>query len=792
MEYFENKTRFMEKVKKSIADFDEVLISKAWDFASQAHQGQGRDTGEAYFNHPIGVALTLLDIRCDTATIAAALLHDVVEDTEVTVEEVKRAFGIEIGSLVDGLSKLANLDNAPEEAWHKERRRRSNLRKLFLSISKDPRVAIIKIADRLDNISSLGALDEQRRKRIAKESLDVFALLAEALGLGILQRRIQELAFKHLFTQIYQMIEKRINEKKQVFESTQADAITRTEDALEEAKITGMVYGRQKEIYGIYSKMKAMDLEFDEVYDLIGIRIIVDSEEDCYKVAHVIDRLGVVIKYDDYIIKPRGRLRYQSLHKVIRYVPGGQLVEFQIRSQAMHEHAEYGPAAHWVYKLGKGETLDPSTLNQISNLRDSLKDLGKLLEDPDGFLMQSESIEEEIGVELTTSEITVFTPEKDIISLPSPSTPIDYAYRIHTMLGHECVGAMVDGKRVPLDFELQDGNEVKILRKKGSRPKPYWIIEGKVRSASGKQKVRAYFRKQERPKLVGFGREISDKLMNRISGFDVTQDELIQYFSNLNFWAENPTEEFFLAIADGRIPAERFERIAGKIYFEKQLLSLGCDKGFATDICHWLTVNKGISIADEDELCLAIIRKEISPELLNSAILSIKDRIDGSDFLIPIESSNIESELKSGLLAKTAKCCFPIPGDKIKGYVTVNSGITIHHINCPDFHSIKSKERILNNIDWTSLDLDNTSRFSSELIIWLYGADTETYKSIQDLIVRKRHEVIRQLTLLGTTKNGYTQLRMIVDVKNLSSLNNLKSDLRKLANVFNVKRSIED
>ncbi len=460
MDYYQKKERFIERSRTVISNCDENLIAQAWDFSKQAHIDQRRKSNEPYFSHPVGVANILLSMDCDSETIAAALLHDVVEDTDIKLEEIRQKFGNDVANLVDGVTKLTPLDRPPQKIWQSEDVRRANIRKLMLSIADDPRVALIKLADRIHNLTTLGALPEDKRFRIASETLSVFAPIAEALGLENFRSRLQELAFQHLEPEIYLEIKKSIEEKGPEFDEVRRIALERIRAELERNNITAETYSRRKEIYSIYNKMLQLKSDFDEVYDIIGIRVVVNSIEDCYRVKFVIDQMGQEVKYDDYIWRPRQPLGYQSIHKVILDSGSQALIEVQIRTEEMHKQAERGSASHWIYKLGK--SADSVLMERVSYLRSALESLSEALlniEEDD----TTENVIEQLNVDGLAPRIHVYSPQGDIISLPIGATPIDFAYHIHTDLGHECIGAKVNGIYVSLNHELKDGDSVSIL-----------------------------------------------------------------------------------------------------------------------------------------------------------------------------------------------------------------------------------------------------------------------------------------------------------------------------------------
>ncbi|CAG1014192.1 GTP pyrophosphokinase [Anaerolineae bacterium] len=788
-----NKQKFLEAAKSAIAHCDEDLISRAWDLARDSHIDQKRESGESFFSHPVGVAFALLDINCDSCTIAAALLHDVVEDTSVGINEIEQRFGKEVAALVNGLTKLAPLDTPPPQVWTSEKSRRDNLRKLFVSIADDPRVAAIKLADRLHNLASLGALAEDRRLRIARESLDVFAPLAEALGLGIFQSRIQDLAFRYLEPDIYKELESKIQERRVHFETVQALAIEQIEDAMDAAGIKGDVHGRQKQIYSIYCKMKALDLDFEDVYDIIGIRVIVGSEEDCYRTKYVVDQLGKEVKYDDYIDVPREPLGYQSLHKVVIDSPGGVLIEVQIRTHEMHERAEHGAAAHWVYKIVGKSKPDSILIKRIAELREILATLGDSVADAqsDTASMSLEELFEAIREEGLAARIQVFTPNGDVVSLPAGATPIDLAYHIHTQLGHECIGAKINGKSVPLDYKLKDGDTVEILKRRGSSPKLGWLAEGKVKSSRARQKIRQYFRDQERPEAITYGRKIVQQRLRSLREYSIELQDVLDVFIQMETGSGKPTSEgLYLAVAEGRISIDRFNKIIGRLLVERSLAAKSLPRDSTRNLARWFA-SKGVISGDADEtLFLGIAEGDISRQQLDQAIYELSAQ--STDQQAIVLTPQPIGQAKSGhMLATLAQCCYPVPGDAIVSYVTIGYGYKVHRATCPNVLMPSRQDRTQNGINWQDLGLSLKTGFQSELFVMLSESNPEIDRKIQET-TSKAKGVIRAFTPMGTSKKYLSQIRLLIAVNDLQHLNQIRERLRQLREVLDVRRSFDD
>lgn len=788
MDIYPNKQRLLDMAREAILNFDEELVSRAWDFSKTAHGDQPRTSGQPYFSHPVSVAYTLItDVNCDTPTIVAALLHDVVEDTSTTIKDIERQFGSEIAGLVEGVTKLAPLDTPPLKAWTTERSRVENLLKLFVSIKDDPRVALIKLADRYHNLITLGALSIDRQRRIAEESLQVFAPLAEALGVGVLQSRIQDLAFRHLEPKIYKELAEKVEERREVFGTVQELAVELLEHELDKEKISAVVYARTKEIYSIYRKMTKMDLDFEGVYDIIGIRALVDTKEDCYNVKSVVDRLGSEIKYDDYIDTPRNAMGYQSLHKVIIDKPGGTLIEIQIRTHEMHDRAERGPAAHWIYKMG-GASSDPFLIKRVGYLREALEYAIENRDDIGSF----EEILEVIRETGLAPRVNIFTPGGDIVSLPQGSNPIDFAYRIHTQLGHECCGAFIDGRNVGLDYVLKEGDTVEIVRRKGGGPKLEWLMEGRLKTPGARHKVRQYFREQKRPQMIIYGKNITRKRLRTLSEqkLDIKNivPELIRDYFN-----EKSEDDFYVSLAEGRITDAKLSKHLGQVVVMRLLPSeiLSNKKQrqeFINDLVRWLEKNNRINSDKEDAFFRTVGTGSVPAKFITEAIQQLTSTGLSSNDEVRERASS--PSVDYDLFAHTAQCCFPIPGDAIIGYVTVGSGLTIHRVSCPNVLSAHRQSRLV-DIDWpTFTESISSMLFSAELFIIFAGNDATTYRKIEEAVLKTKG-VIRELAPMGSSKL-YSQTRLVVNVRDAIHLGAIKGRIMQIGDIFDVRRGLDD
>ncbi len=783
-ELFPPKEKFLDEAKDKIPAFDENLVSLAWDFSKDAHVKVRRETGETYFAHPVGVARILLNVRCDSVTIASALLHDVVEDTDVEIKTIEEKFGHDVASLVDGVTKLARFDE-PNKLG------RERIRKLFVAIVKDPRVALLKLADRIHNLTTLGALPEERQRKKARESLAVFAPLAEALGLGAFQLRIQDLAFYYLEPETYRNLAKKLREKWDEFTKFGEEAVATIEDALEKEGISANVYRRQKEVYSTYRKMIDYGLELDEVYDRFGIRIIVKNVKDCYLAKYVVEQHFQEVKYDDYIGNPRGPLKYQSLHAIVRDKQN-HLIEFQIRDEKMHEHAERGSAAHWIYKVG-GSNPDPDLIQRINILRDTLETLIE-----EGDISQDEFIKS-LREDGLSDYICVFSPQGKAISLPIGSTPLDFAYYIHTDLGNECRGAKVNGKLVQLDYELSDGETVEII-KGGQGPSIYWIQEGKVRSNRAIQKVRKYLRDQKRAEMIAYGRNFLDKYLKILHDFQVDIQDLVDAFAQSNILNEPTEENLFLAIAENRIKNEwrhgraldrQLDKAIGEIAVKRRLAknSVPFNKQIIQDLVKWFTDSNMLPIDREDSLYMEIAEGKISIKHLNQAI---QELITSTSMLPDISTAQkaIENRSKShSLFFHPAHCCYPVPGDSIVGFVTKGQGLAIHREICPEILVPERKDRIL-TYSWEDLGTIDGSMFSGKLLLTLASSDTKVFEKLQKAVTRAKG-VVREQVAKDPSKRPL-RMSLIVDVNSTKDLQSILTWLRQIEDVIEAKRALDD
>jgi len=469
----------LDKIKLYMDNPDLAMVEKAYKYADDAHDEQYRVSGEPFVEHPLGVAIILADLELDIVSIVASLLHDVVEDTGISSEEIEREFGAEVAHIVDGVTKLTRMQFKTKADQQAE-----SLRKMFVAMAEDIRVVLIKLADRLHNMRTLNYLKKEKRKEKSKETLEIYAPLAHRLGMSKIKWELEDLSFRYLKPEIYYEVSHKIQANRKQREKDIKEAIETLKSTLKNHDIEADIYGRPKHLYSIYNKMKRKEVEFDEIYDLTAVRVLVENVKECYEVLGIIHEIWKPMpgRFKDYIAMPKSNM-YQSLHTTV-IAPNGDPLEVQIRTYEMHKTAEYGIAAHWRYKEGKvGDEKFEEKLSWLRRLLEWQKDL----QEPQEFM-------ETLKIDLFEDEVFVFTPEGDVVSLPRGGTPVDFAYHIHTEVGHRCVGAKVNGKIVPLEYKLKNSDIVEILTsKKSNGPSRDWLKFVKTKKA--KENIKSYAKK---------------------------------------------------------------------------------------------------------------------------------------------------------------------------------------------------------------------------------------------------------------------------------------------------------
>ncbi|MGE5607309.1 MAG: RelA/SpoT family protein [Bacteroidota bacterium] len=619
----------LQKLGEAKSETDLAKIRSAYEFASQAHQGQKRESGEEYIQHPLEVAAIVHELGMDTTSIIAALLHDVVEDTPIEGEEITKKFGSEVALLVDGVTKLSRL-----AFQNKQEQQMENLRKMFLAMTQDLRVIIIKLADRLHNMRTLKHLPLEKQKNIARETLEIYAPLTHRLGMWKIKWELEDLSLRYLDPEAYYDLVNKVAKKRQEREGYIAEVKKTLERALTEMEIKAEVQGRPKHFYSIFEKMQEQGKDFNEIYDLMGLRVIVSTVQDCYEVLGIVHTLWKPIpgRFKDYVAMPKSNM-YQSLHTTL-IGPNGEPLEIQIRTWEMHRTAEFGIAAHWIYKGGPDD----------KELRDKIAWLRHLIE-WQGEMRDSEEFMETLRIGLFMDEVFVFTPQGDVKNLPAGSTPVDFAYSIHTTLGHQCIGAKVNGRLVPLDYQLKNGDIVQILSSKGSTgPSRDWLQF--VKTSKSKNRIRQWLREQNREENIQIGRELLEREIKK-QGVDFQEsarvEQLNEASKKLGFMN---LDDLLAAIGDLKVTPSQ---VLSKLGVEKE------------------TAKPAIPETDEKR----------------------RSRRPGQG----IRVKGVEN-----LLVRFSKCCNPVPGDPIIGFITRGKGVSIHRMDCPNILT-EEKERII-EVEW--------------------------------------------------------------------------------------------
>ncbi|MCI7110244.1 MAG: bifunctional (p)ppGpp synthetase/guanosine-3',5'-bis(diphosphate) 3'-pyrophosphohydrolase [Megasphaera elsdenii] len=699
-------------------------VTKAYHLAEEAHKDQRRVSGEPYILHPLAVAQILADMKIDTTTITASLLHDVVEDTSYTLDDLKKMFGKEVAFLVDGVTKLSRLNYRT-----KEDQQLNSMRKMFLAMAKDVRVVVIKLADRLHNMRTLRYMRSDKQKRIAQETLEIFAPLAHRLGIFNIKWELEDLSFRYLEPDKYYDLVEQMKQKRHVREEIVNEAIDVLKKALDEAHIHCEINGRPKHFYSIYKKMKKDNRDLSQVYDLFAIRVIVDDVKDCYGVLGIVHSLWKPLPYrfKDYIAMPKPN-NYQSLHTTV-IGTRGQPVEIQIRTWEMHRIAEYGVAAHWRYKEGNQTANKDAFDEKMGWLRNLLE--WQDTSNPKEFVNA-------LKLDAFSDEVFVFSPRGDVIDLPQGAIPIDFAYRIHTDVGHRCVGAKINGKIVPLDYKLKNGDIVEIITSKVGKPSLDWL--NIVGSSESRSKIRSWFKKENREENIAKGLDALERECKRL-GHD---------WKALN--------------VGGRLGRVAKQMNAGS---EDDLVAAVGYGGFAvnTVLIKLLELHKkDLQKQEEKTNSLAALEK-----------LKTKKPVkhNGTGILVKGEP---------GLLVRLAKCCSPVPGDPIIGFITRGRGVSVHRADCPNVtHGQNDVDRLI-DVEW---DYDGNERFEVNMEIVAYDR-TGIMAEIMATLAEMKISILSVNAKTSDTKN--VTIHMGISIKDLAQFEFVATKIRRLKDVYAVER----
>ena len=704
-------TDILDKAQIFLTGPELELIEKAYIFSAAVHRGQVRLSGEPYLTHPMEVAGILIDLKMDAATIVTGLLHDTVEDTLTTISEIEEAFGKEVAFLVDGLTKLSKMNFRSQEE-----RQAENFRKMLLAMAEDMRILLVRLADRIHNMRTLEFHTPEKQQYIAKETLEVYAPLANWLGINWMKKELEDLSFRSLDYEEYNELAKRVAKKKKTREKYTEEVKTIIGNELVKYGIQGEVEGRAKHFYSIYKKMKEQHINFDEVYDLIAFRVVLDSDSDksCYEVLSIIHALWKPVpgRFKDYIGMPKAN-NYRSLHTTV-IGPYGERVEIQIRTKEMHEWAENGIAAHWRYKEGRAQPGEDD--EQIKKLRD-LVDLQKDLS-PREFMSN-------LKISLFPDDVYVFTPTGEVKTFPKGATPIDFAYSIHTDVGNQCTGAKVNRNIVPLKYVLRNGDTVEVITQAGHKPSKDWLKF--VVTSRARTKIRNWVLAEERKKSFALGKELLEKEFrkHRISKQATKSDELKNILTEHSL---NSLDELFMAVGYGKLSPK---------YVVNRFLP---------------EVEKKAEEGAEEKK-----KKSLSSHSVGVSLTGIED-----------------------LMVRFARCCDPIPGDEIIGYISRGRGIVVHAANC---HVIKEMdaERVV-DVEWNLKDKQVYHVHMRAIATDYKGVLAEISAAISALDVNISHAEI------DAKSHNQVICDFTVDVCDLEQFNRVVASIKKLGSVKSVER----
>jgi GTP pyrophosphokinase len=711
-----------EHAEEAAEVVDRRLVEAAFVFACERHADQRRASGEDFIVHPVGVAKICAGMRLDTATLCAALLHDTVEDTSASLDEVRADFGEEICKLVDGVTKLSGVT-----FQSRDDRQAENYRKMMVAMAQDIRVILIKLADRLHNMRTLGSMPKQKQQEKAKETLEIFAPLAHRLGIHAIKWELEDLAFATLHPRKYSEIKQLVSQQRNEREAYVARAGQYLAQELEAVGIKAEISGRAKHFYSIYSKMTKKGREFNEIYDLTAMRVIVDSVKDCYGAIGVIHSLWKPLpgRFKDWVAMPKFNM-YQALHTTV-IGPEGRPLEIQIRTHEMHRTAEFGVAAHWIYK-GDGQGPPEEKVEWLRHLLDWQQDT----KDPQEFA-------ETLKADLFEDEVFVFTPKGEVKSLAAGATPLDFAYSIHTDVGHRCVGAKVNGKIVPLHYELQSGDICEVLTSKKERgPSRDWLALAKTTRAQSK--IRAWFKRERREDSERTGREIlSDSLKRagfppqKISGSPLLADVIRE----MGF---KKGEDFYIALGQGKISS----------------------KTITSKLIHRL--KEGEAAVEPASAATELLERKETP----------KKTAASSTYGIRVQGVN-------DVMLRIAKCCRPVPGDPIVGYISLGKGITIHHEACPNAVALMRNPERFTQVEWEG---DTTTSFRVEIQVdgW------DRHRLLEDLSRTFAESGINILEANCTVVHPMVKNRFVVEVGDTQALKTCIGRIRNIESVFDAYR----
>ncbi len=714
----------MRRMQENRPQDDLTIVKKAYDYSLKHHEGQSRASGEPYLVHPLEVALVLAEMKMDPVAVAAGLLHDSVEDTSVTIVDIRKEFGEQVAHIVEGVTKISKIDFATREEQQAE-----NLRKMMLAMVDDIRVVLIKLADRLHNMRTLEHLQPDRQRKIAEETLEIYAPIAHRLGMGKIRGELEDLGFRFLDPVGYEQVEKSVNARRKQGEAFLAKMQQIIADKLKEAGIQARVESRIKRLFSIHRKLQKQRISVDQVYDLCAMRVITRSLQDCYAVLGIIHNLWRPVpgRIKDFIAMPRPNF-YQSLHTSV-ITEDGTPFEIQIRTEEMHKMAEEGIAAHWKYKDGPVSAQDEQRLAWLRQVVEWQRDVS----DPNEFLST-------LKVDLYPEEVYTFTPKGKVVVLPRDATPIDFAYTIHTEVGHTCIGAKVNGRMVPLRYKLHSGDIVEILTQPGHKPSRDWL--GLVKSSRSRNKIKHWLNVHQRERAIEIGRKLIEKEARkyRVALKEIKEEDLARVASGYGL---GRGDDLMAGIGYGKYSARQVLA---------RLLPAGATHSIAGDIeSEGLTSEPG-------------------------AIASVVRRVFGDHNAITVRG-------QGDMLVYRARCCNPIRGESIVGYITRGKGVAVHSISCPNVTNLLYEPERKIDVEWARDDATPTA-YPVKLTVFCddrFGM----LKSITGVIGDAKSNI---RNIAAHTANSQASVEVVLDIADLKHLEAIIVGLRKIPGVHEVQR----
>src|SRR6266478_1280913 len=709
----------MRRMQENRPQDDLSIIKKAYDFSLKYHEGQSRASGDPYLVHPLEVALVLAEMKMDPVAVAAGLLHDSVEDTSVTIEDIGKEFGEQVAHIVEGVTKISKIDFATREEAQAE-----NLRKMMLAMVDDIRVVLIKLADRLHNMRTLEHLQPERQRKIAEETLEIYAPIAHRLGMGKIRGELEDLGFLFLDPSGYEQVEKAVNARRKKGEAFLAKMQTIINDKLKEAGIQAKVESRIKRLFSIHKKLQRQRISVDQVYDLFAMRIITRSLQDCYAVLGIIHNLWRPVpgRIKDFIAMPRPNF-YQSLHTSV-ITEDGTPFEIQIRTEEMHKMAEEGIAAHWKYKDGPVSAQDEQRLAWLRQVVEWQRDVS----DPNEFLST-------LKIDLYPEEVYTFTPKGKVVVLPRDSTPIDFAYTIHTEVGHTCVGAKVNGRMVPLRHKVHSGDIVEIITQAGHKPSRDWL--GVVRSSRARNKIKHWLNIHQRERAIEIGKKLIEKEARkyRISLKDIKEADFQRIASDYGL---GQPDDLMAGIGFGKYSARQ---ILGKLAPATEAPAPAEDEG-----------SRGIG--------------------------SVVRRVFGGD-----QSNAIRVKGHGDLLVYRARCCNPIRGEAVVGYVTRGKGVAVHSVNCPNVLNLMYEPERKIDVEWGK---EEGAPVAFPVKLTVFCDDRFGMLKQITAVISDKKTNIRNIE--ARTSNGQANVDVVIEIEDLKHLESIIQGVRKIPGVHDVQR----